>query len=392
MIQFILVLRRTTLLLALLTSSAAASLAQNRPTGYVVSLAGDTLRGRVLRAGPSAIALHRPDGVTTYSSAQVRAFGDASGEVYETRPVRSADGAEAPRFVRLLLPGPGQLFTGQSKEAPTRFYLLAPSSSVLYELLPATWQLVMTQQLPVCPGFSVSNEATGSFAFDARNLKAVLSRYNHCLQPNAPLPQPMANPGEHISWGLTAGLEATNYHYNTGFLQDAPSPWRLGYRVGAHTGLTKARGLRLRAELLLQQQQGTIGSLPEYTGTSLYSGILRREMKFTSLQFHALIGSSFGRGKCRPFIQGGLSPAVYLNRRGADIVEYTPGGPPSRETAVSFATSIGFGFEAGAGVQLPQVAGHGAEVEARYGLGYADLDKTGSLGYQTLALQVSVGF
>jgi hypothetical protein len=379
-------------LTVLLVGSSTTAQAQTRPTGYVVTLAGDTVRGTVRQAGPTAITLRRPEGVTNYTPAQARAFAFSPDEAYESRLVRTAGGTEAPQFVRLLVPGPAQLFTGQAAEAPYHFYLQNAASPLLYELTANNWQLVMTQQLPVCPGFSVSSQATSTFGFDARNLKRVVAAYNHCVQPQAPTPELESKSSGQASWGFTAGLDGSTYHYDNHLLKDAPSPRRLGYRAGVYSALTTPRGLLLRAELLLQQQQGTVGPIPEYTGTSVYSGNRQSELEFTSIQLHALVGKAFGQGKCQPFVRGGLSAAAYLRRRGTETLAYTAGGPQGQVAEVDFASSIGGGLVGGAGVLLPLTDGHSLEMEARYGLGFADFSSTGSLQYNTIALQASIGF
>ena len=371
---------RTRLFLSIITLAGGTQAhAQTRPPGFVVTAAGDTLRGTLRPAGAGSLSLRRPEGLSTYTTADLRAYTLEPGEAYTRYQVRLADGTEAARFARPLVVGPARLLTGPTTEPAPALYLQSRGPAQLYELTPANWQLVLTQQLPLCPGFSVSAQATTSFEFSPRSLKAVVARYNKCVQPQQPAGVVPDKASGKFTFGLVAGADAVTFHFDAQSFQGTTSSRRVGYQAGVFSALELPKGLMLRAELLLQQQQATFGPQPEFTGTALYSGSRIRELSFTSAKLNALIGTTLGKSQTRPFVNGGLSVAAYLRKQGTETLQYSAGGPPMQVSNVGFDSRIGAGGLVGGGLEHSLASGRTLAAEIRYSYSYVDLSQSANL-------------
>jgi hypothetical protein len=103
---------------------------------YVVTYAGDTLRGQVRQVSKhhDNIRLFRPGQATReYSATEVRSYGNSSGPEGVSRLLKLQG---PPRFVAPLVEGPVSLFAGEDEQQNKRFYLQLPDSAYLIEIPP----------------------------------------------------------------------------------------------------------------------------------------------------------------------------------------------------------------------------------------------------------------
>lgn len=120
------------MVLALAAMATTAHAQASYQPGYVVTLAGDTVRGQVQEVSArrnSVLCRFRPvaDGPTTdYTPASLRAYGMRPGATYLARAVPPADSALAaprPVFLEVLVPGPVQLYSSRERAGNTRFFI-----------------------------------------------------------------------------------------------------------------------------------------------------------------------------------------------------------------------------------------------------------------------------
>jgi hypothetical protein len=121
------------LALSFMGATTARAQASYQP-GYVVTLAGDTVRGQVQDVSArrnSMLCRFRPAASsppTNYTPADLRAYGIQNGAAYRVRPVPPADSASAasrPVFLEVLVPGAAQLYSSRDQRGHTRYFVAA---------------------------------------------------------------------------------------------------------------------------------------------------------------------------------------------------------------------------------------------------------------------------
>lgn len=121
------------LTLVVFTTTAVHAQASYQP-GYVVTLAGDTVRGQVQEVSArrnSVVCRFRTtptDATTDYTPAALRAYGIRQGATYQVRAVPNADSASAAGagrqlFLEVLVQGPAQLYSSREQAGHTRYFV-----------------------------------------------------------------------------------------------------------------------------------------------------------------------------------------------------------------------------------------------------------------------------
>lgn len=197
--------------------------------GYIISPAGDTTRGLVATQNgqrSTQSCRFRPTSAaeeTTYTSAQLRAYGGA-GQQYEAHPVATAEQQIEPRFLAVVERGPVSLFLLVDTGGRERYFINGSPGFVieLRRVVQARPDLGSTifqthnyyqddlrQAFQACPDVQ---QRVKQVSFSLPSLQEVVRRYNSCQQP-AGVPQPVSRPGgqrRHLRLSAVLGLPVYN--------------------------------------------------------------------------------------------------------------------------------------------------------------------------------------
>lgn len=382
---------------ALLTASAPAARAQaNFQPGYVVPLAGDTLRGQVQELGELRSALtcrFRPGpaaAATDYAPTALRAYGFTGGERYEVRLVPPADSTQAAptsRFVEVLVGGPAQLYLCRDRPGRTRYFAaVGPGGARLRELVErrvktfsngfeayetrSLFRDTLAAALRACPAVQVQ---LPRLPFQQAALARVIASYNACMGgPAAALVPVRRQRGPMLS--LLGGYQqgTLSLNGNNTFFNVAP-PLRQSSPVGG-LGLSLTMPYTRRAVTLQFEAQY---AHEVYTGS--YSGPVPtaalptpqlNSYRFDLSYLHApvLLRYTLLRSKVlRPFIEAGLVYSHLLqstNTFSAQQGTLAPVAFPFFQG--EYVRNNQFGFVAGVGVSVPVVAERRLALLARF--------------------------
>ncbi|GAB2848106.1 porin family protein [Hymenobacter ruber] len=373
-------------------------------TGYILPLKGDTVRGLAdYRGGVRSAELcrFRPTAgaeVVSYTAAQLRGYGFASGRHYRTQLLAAIDSVQyqatpPPRlvFMEVLASGPLNLYQMRSHTGVDRFFVASATpdaSRPITELIPrrnpgsdyltraylraGLYRGVLTGLMADCPAVQI---AVASVPFTASALTGIVQRYNACRTPaGAPAPmRSMARSGERVRLGVVAGMETSRLSVTgASFLEKGNF---VSTRPVVGLGLTVpfasiSEKLSLRAEMLVENQRYSdafIGGI-NY-GPSTYEQV---RLNLTYLRVPLLLRYTYPTGKVRPFAQAGVSyaqrlrfdTAVQLGRaNSAGTVEYDTAKP--LEDAAGSLMSYEIGLAGSLGALLPAIAGRTLALELR---------------------------
>ncbi|TGE22253.1 PorT family protein [Hymenobacter aquaticus] len=211
---------------ALILLPATAQAQTGRQPGYIVPLAGDTVRGTLVlgRAQRNALLCEfqaaGQAAAKQYQPAELRGYGTA-GLVYAAYQVpRSADSVTTARksvFLELLVPGPLQLYS-LKEESKERFFIGTQPTEQLMELKQrktsvqrAGKQFVITERmyqdtlvrvLRACPEQAARAK---DVLFNAPDLTRVITNYNQCVAPQLPKQSTPTAKRNTIGFGLVLG-------------------------------------------------------------------------------------------------------------------------------------------------------------------------------------------
>jgi len=381
-------------------------------TGYIVQLAGDTVRGQVDYRGARRGAqqcLFRAAGnkeITPFQPAQLRGYGLASGERYTSQltPVATsqpgkgqpiATGAEPVAqlmFLEVLVAGEASLLTRHDQAGGTHYYVLKKEAALPTELVQERQQVVkdgnlrnelllpvfrgvLTTQFADCPGVLLRVSKT---EYKESALIAVVEQYNACRQPNLPVATRKQPTAANLEILLGGQLSQTTYNDNgnSDKLSAALAPeLGLALRVGRRTAKQKI-SLRLELHYVRQVATGTLvrqTALPGL-GQSLQTTYEAR-FRAAYLRVPLMVRYTLPGTKFRPFVEAGASfnYATQLEPQLRRIDASIATGASDWQTLFSNRGNTiqdpfrryEIGFLAGAGVQFTGIAGHAVAVLAR---------------------------
>ncbi|AMR26301.1 hypothetical protein A0257_03780 [Hymenobacter psoromatis] len=225
--------------LTLSGSLVARAQATFRP-GYVVPLAGDTLRGEVqelselrnslacrFRPGPAATP-------TDYAPTAARAYGFTGSARYEARLVPPADSARPTPtllFVEVLVSGAAQLYTCRDHGHTRYFVAVGPAGARLRELAErrvktfsngfeayetrSLYRDTLAAALRACPAVQLS---LPRLPFQQAALGRVITRYNECVGGPAAVSTRLAPRARGPVLSLLGGYQYGSLSFGSGSL------------------------------------------------------------------------------------------------------------------------------------------------------------------------------
>ncbi|WP_324677265.1 porin family protein [Hymenobacter sp. GOD-10R] len=353
---------------------AGSAAAQHTATDYVVTAAGDTLRGRIQLVGKHAqlIRLYRPGmPAAEFSANQARSYGDASEPIGISKTVGPHG---TPQFVRPLVQGYVTLYGGENAQGDKRYYLQPTDSTYLIEVPPSTARLTFHRLLAGCSSLDFGDDATvRQYPYNYSGMTRLIMAYNTCRQPSQPSKLAKATSGLRASFGLKAGLNWSDFSLSA-TPYEGNHTQAIGYQGGAFLHFTTKTRFSVQVEATYLALRSNYGPTDAYTGTSLYSATSSVSIRYSQVQMPLLLRYTLGYGNVRPYINAGPSYGLNFKNQSATIrqrsdqaqAEHYTLGHPDRSS---------LGWVGGVGLLIDRPALPILSVEARFdklvdGLGY----------------------
>ena len=304
----------------------------------MVTMAGDTLRGRIQQVGKhyNKVRLRRPGmPPADFGAAEITSYGSAGGPIAVSRKV-GAHGQ--PQFLVPLVVGTVRLFGGENDHAEKRFYLQPVDSATVVEVPPLTAQLTLARVLAGCPALEFgSDRLRNRYPYTTAGMSALVLAYNRCRQPQQPSSLAKRDNGLRASFGLKAGINTSGF---------ALSPYSYG---SAHTGTTGYQGgftlnVAAHTHFSVQFEAVYIALRSEYNTEGTGTDLLTTHIRYSQIQVPILLRYTLGHGTLQPYLNAG--PSAGFNFGNSSTTRY---GSPAYETDVDLGT-VAFGLAGGGGV------------------------------------------
>lgn len=365
--------------LAMSWSLAARAQATFRP-GYVVPLAGDTLRGQVQELGELRNTLtcrfrSSPAAAPTdYAPTAVRAYGFTGSAHYEARPLPPADSnSTTPTlfFVEVLVSGPAQLYTCRDRGHTRYFVAVGPAGARLRELAErrvktfansfeayetrSLYRDTLAAALRACPAVQV---VLPRLPFQRAALRRVITQYNEGVGGPAAVATQLAPRTHGPVLSLLGGYQYGGLSFGSGSLVTTFN--HQGLVAGLALGLVlphTRQTVSVRLEVLYSDEQ--------YKQSQFNQSYLNLpvQLRYTLMRSRAV----------RPFAEAGVMYSYLLHAQDTNPVQTGQ-----------------FGFVAGVGASFP-LAGRRLGVLARVNR-VASLTSFGMTGSTNTSISVLLTF
>lgn len=380
--------------LALFAAAPRAQAQANFQPGYVVPLAGDTLRGEVDLRSPQRMTnfcVFRPAAgaaPTEYAPTALRAYGLRQGARYEAQPVpapvvlqNTPAVATAPTpilFMQVLARGKATLYAFPDAQDRNRYCFRTAGQPLveltqIKEVAVVQGRRMLVEQYPfrdVLKGAMV--DCAGVLPLISRaalkdaDLVKIFSTYNSCSPGAAPAEGTVRKAEVH--WTLLAGVQrGSTTYYDGSEGQALTSDLRPLLGVGVLVNpMAFNRKIALRAELIFQEQRYETTYQRRNSNTTLpINRKLQANLK--NLRLPLMLRYTWPSGKLRPYVQAGVELGILL---GQDSYlysleeQYT--GPPTNRSAEVEMLPLSIGGTAGLGLLVPLGTRNALQVEIRF--------------------------
>lgn len=401
--KYALLLALASLGLCTLAPATARAQADFRP-GYIVKLAGDTVRGEVDYRGAAFSATRcrfRPTaGVaeTTFEPSDLRGYGlSQEQKAYASFALPDT---VAHFFLETVVRGPASLYYFRDGQQHDRFYITTasfPLTELIYRKVRVArggsvylneqniFRNTLAQALAGCP--AVQRKLT-VLSFYERDLAKAVVAYNQCINPGGPLAAPVATTRQSLQIGIVLGVAQTRLALNGGGTFYTSTPLYDNLHFKANTvpviGLSfrlplsrLSRKLSLGAELFYETQKYADNFTPQNIPlTRTYS---RLEFDLAYLRLPISVRYTFP-GKIRPLVEAGPTLAYALKKTNTGYPAFAGGAnnSPYQVFDGDDFRSLEFGAMLGTGLQTNYWQGRRATVLIRYerSNGFSDYNNT----------------
>lgn len=359
-------------LVALLLSAAATQAQQFRPASdFVVTNAGDTLRGRIRLKGRSAatLRLYQPQQApVSFSAATVRSYGIGHTPLRVSQSV----GPAGPR--RLLVPlvrGYMSLYVGKDTADQVRYYLQPTDTAYVVEVAPATALLTYARLLSDCPSLDIgSTFFLEHYRYSTSGLEALVTDYNHCRQRPSELVRTPSGVrvllGAKVAAGPLRFNPATDDYYAQLLYGPGPSQsYALQAGLMALFATRSSLGVQVEANYLYLSSTYPPPTSASY-GTGTYYGLYGVQVQFSQFQLPVLARYTFGRGVLAPYLNLGPSFGVNFANNTRKQVYNITGTTLTDQVYPSYVSAVSLGGAAGGGLLLHRAGLPGLMLDARY--------------------------
>lgn len=332
---------RLPLLLTFSLLSTYASRAQSTPPDFIVTTAGDTLRGEVRQIGKhfSKVRLYRPgQAPVQFSAAEATSFGSIRGVESVSRTVAPQG---QPQFVKPLVVGPVSLFTGENAQQDKRYYLQIPDSTYLIEVAPVTSQLTLARNLAGCQAFEFGTNAfQRQYPYSNAGLSALVMTYNRCQQPQLLSRIVKHSTGIQFFAGVKAGLNMSRGVVLPDVFTAGPRK-NVGVQGGFMVNVATRTPLSVQVEALYVALRSENGPAEATTYNSgIPTNTVSATLQLDQVQVPLLLRYTLGHNTIRPFFNAGFVFSNNIRNRSAI---HFPNSPTTADVPISIArTSLGF--------------------------------------------------
>jgi hypothetical protein len=361
------------LLTTVSTLATTTARAQRVGNDYVVTTAGDTLRGRIRLTGRAAtiVQLHQHgQPTTTYTANQLRSYGTGHTLLRASQPVGRPNGK--PQLLVPLVRGYMSLYAGKDPVASqVRYYLQPNDSAYVVEVPPATPLLTYARLLSACSSLNIgSNGFAACYRYTQSGLVALTTDYNHCLQKPSELAKTPS--GAHTQFGVKGGVGfptfspiLTDYYAQTVFNPGAQNT--SSYQVGAVAVFTTRSNWGLQLEGNYIRLAGTY-PLPTLSAANqgTYIGLYGVKLRYSQVQVPLLVHYSFSHGAVAPYLNLGPSLAVNISNSSTRQLVDTNGQPTGEQAYDTGGSAAILGGAAGVGCLLRKQGWPALSLEGRY--------------------------
>lgn len=351
-------------LLATLALSITIAAAQKKEQEYVVTTAGDTLRGQVLLigTGQQVIRLRQPNQPTAdFGPTQVISYGNETGEVWVSRPVGPGG---TPRFVAPLVRGPVSLYSGEDEEGKRRYFLQPQDSAYIVLVPPATARIAYLRLLPGCPNFDFAySKFEHSYPYTYSGQTRLVRDYNTCRYPQQSSTVITSPRGASTHLGVKAGAHITRFNF-PGLTQLEQGKTQLSYQAGVSMLVSSKSHFALQLEATYLAARGEYGPGNHYNGNAFYTTTRTLLIHYAQLQVPLLLRYNIGTGDLRPYLNAGPVYAFNIDRKSEDVYQDSNKPTPTR-LPLNIHGGNSLGGTAGIGVLVQQPGLPLFTVEAR---------------------------
>lgn len=331
--------------LALLTALPATG--QQQPTDYVVTTAGDTLRGQLRISNQRQIRLlRRGQPAQVLTAREVRSAGSTTGPFLVSRPVR---GQAEPQFLAPLVQGTVSLFSGVNADKQKRYYVQAQDSAAAVELPPETRRLALLRALPPCPSLDLERgESEVAYPYRYSGMVSLVQAYNTCLRPGVPSRLVKRPAGTEVLVGAKAGWLYPAFEPYT---KRRDQRQGTSYLLGAMWQLHNLSPWSVQLEATYAWLRASYGPYPIFNGYAFYTTTETAHIHTQQVQLPVLLRYSVGHGTTRPYVALGPSFGLYHNNK-SELEAFQSNLPGSTRRPLRFNGNSTLDGVAGLGVQM----------------------------------------
>ena len=243
---------RNLFLAALLLSGPLAATAQRSAApDYVVTTAGDTLRGHLRRVGSQyqLVRLYRPgQAPADFTPADATSFGSSQGPEKVTRRLTPS---APPRFMTPVVEGPVGLLAGENTRQKPAFFLQLPDSASLVEVPSGNNVLLLARALPGCASIDFgTDEFQRRYPYSRRGLAALVADYNRCRYPERPGRSLTRMRTTQLYFGVKAGVNLLQLELYPEIFPVSTGRQNTGFQGGVMMHMATRTRFSAQAELL----------------------------------------------------------------------------------------------------------------------------------------------
>ncbi|SET11422.1 porin family protein [Hymenobacter actinosclerus] len=368
-------------ILFLFLTLPAALHAQSSGQDYVLTTAGDTLRGRIkiTQKPVKTVWLYRTgQPADSFTANQLRGYGDPKGLLETTRQVGPHGKKE---FVSALVTGYVSLFIGVTSDGTNRFFLQPADSAYVVEVSAEVPRLSYLRVMGNrCAKIDFSDARLESkYRYSPRGLTQLVLDYNACLQQPS---QIIANTsgGLRLLPGFQAGLNLVS----TG-------RGGTGYQVGALVQATNKSAFSIRAELIYSKIRREYDPEDLFNGFAPYTTSRTIKLDYGQLQLPITVRYTIGHGLLRPHVAAGLLGALNFRNKSTAAIKKSS-EPAPVVYPLDYPGSSSIGATGGVGLSFYQPKGFVPGLELRYDYIPADPEPYDKLQLNAIRFNFSVMF
>ncbi len=369
--------------LVLVSSSFWAHAQKNVLPGYIITQAGDTLKGQVRDRSDAqnnlSVEFHGTAGVTVYTPEQLKGYGITGQKKYTSTnittlsypPHGGTDTTRSVVFLQQLIEGPLSLYCLKTHRERDRFFLRRDSGN-FSELVQEKriveikgnphqrtlnfYQDTLSQVFAACPDLA---KKMSRLDFVAVDMSKAFIEYNACIQPQT---ETFVSATVTRKTLLTASVVLGYAQGRTHYTETERGLGELKGRNGISGGLALdlanpafSKRFSLKAGLDYSQKgvEGIFNRAKSYANQPILTTF---DMK--CLNGSLMLKLNTYKGRVQPFLAGGLTAGYVLNYENAYMYAKNKNYFPK--------TKYEYGFVAETGARVPISTRHGFLMSVRY--------------------------